>query len=374
MHIITGRGKFYDQAKDVAWEFAGKVCRESFWNSPFINILSQWEHFRSERTFSLNTHLLPLGSTEISLSADGIGTKVVLADTIGQYKTMAADLLAMALDDVARFGWLPLVYTNVIDVRSMDSKEQKQAFMDLMSGLAEVAKKQDIVLLQWETATLWDCIGSPNQHATLAFNWSGTVMGIANEKLRITQDIEQWDYIVALKQDGFRSNGISKVRKAFELKYWPNWYQDAPRLEIEAALSPSVPYARAISQANGWYDKWEKEVQIKWIAHLSGGSFASKFLEPMLIPKWLSARLDTLFEIPEITKKAREWLMEWGQSMSDEEMFKTWCCGQWMLVMFGNQAEAEKFVSICERFWVAGKIAGQIYKNQSGEDSKLIIE
>lgn len=373
MPIITGRGEFYDQAKDVAWEYAGRVCRESFWNSPFINILSQWEHFRSERTFRLNLDLLPPWDIETSLSADGIGTKVVLADTIGQYKTMAADLLAMALDDVARFGWLPLVHTNVIDVRSMDSEKQQKAFMDLMSGLAWVAKKQDIILLQWETATLWGCIWSPNPDANLAFNWSGTVMGISNQKLRISQDIKDGDYIVALKQDGFRSNGISKVRKAFELKYGPDWYKEAPREEIEAALTPSVPYARAISQANGWYTKWEKEVQITWIAHLSGGSFASKFLEPMLEPKWLSAKLDNLFEIPEIVMKAREWLSSGWQSMSDEEMFKTWCCGQWMLVMFRTQQEAEKFISICDKFWVEGKIAGNIYQNADSNSQLEIV-
>jgi hypothetical protein len=38
------------------------------------------------------------------------------------------------------------------------------------------------------------------------------------------------------------------------MKYGKNWYQEAPREEILEALSPSKVYARAISEANGWYN------------------------------------------------------------------------------------------------------------------------
>ena len=67
--------------------------------------------------------------------------------------------------------------------------------------------------------------------------------------------------------------------------YGPNWYQTAPREKIMQALTPSVIYARAIATANGWYNNGERLVEMTSIGHLSGGSFRSKFLEPILLPQ-----------------------------------------------------------------------------------------
>ena len=76
-------------------------------------------------------------------------------------------------------------------------------------------------------------------------------MGLQHEKLTITgKEVEAGDVIIALKQDGFRSNGISKVRSAFEKHYGPNYYNEAPREELEQALTPSAVYARALSELN----------------------------------------------------------------------------------------------------------------------------
>lgn len=136
--------------------------------------------------------------------------------------------------------------------------------------------------------------------------------GLQHEKLTITgQEVQAGDIIVALKQNGFRSNGISKVRAAFAMRYGPSlYYREAPREELEQALTPSVVYARALSELNGWYSEGERQVNMTSVSHLSGGSFVSKFLESALLPKGLSARLDSLYAIPEITRKCAMWLME----------------------------------------------------------------
>jgi phosphoribosylaminoimidazole (AIR) synthetase len=43
--------------------------------------------------------------------------------------------------------------------------------------------------------------------------------GVSHKELQIKGDIREGDYIIALKQDGFASNGITKVREAFARKY-----------------------------------------------------------------------------------------------------------------------------------------------------------
>ncbi len=358
---------FYDTKKDDAGSFAGKVCVDSRNNSRFVKVNWKWDHFRASRDFQFQH--LPEGY-QLNLWSDGIGTKVVLADALHHYSSMAADLLAMWLDDTVRDGGMPLVFTNVLDVNALNKVQQYEAYKQLMEGLGELAKQQEIVVISWETASLGACVGSPNPNANLAFNRSGAVLGVSHPKLRINpENVAAWDYIVALKQDGFRSNGISKVRGAFEKRYGQDRYREAPLHLIRAATTPSVPYARAISEANGWFSEGEKQIDIHGIAHLSGGSFQSKFLEPILQKKWLSATLDNLFPIPDI---ALQCFVRDG-NMTKQELFTTRCCGQGMLVIVPTLEEAEKFITLVGKFGIEGKVAGQIYETPKGVQSKLDI-
>lgn len=259
---------FYDASKEDASDYAGRKIRESWENSPFIRVISDGEHFRSDRSFVIRAQIpfitpsqqaflaenpgmyLPRGYS-LTAASDGIGTKVVLADTLRRYHEIARDLVAMSADDLARWGGLPLVYSNVVDYNNLKSAEQTRAYAELFQGLAAVAGEQGIVLITGESAGLGACVGSPNPNAVFPFNWSGTMNGLKHSKLAITgADVRAGDIIVALRQGGFRSNGISRVRAAFEKHYGPDYYQDAPREEIEAALTSSVVYARAIAEVN----------------------------------------------------------------------------------------------------------------------------
>jgi phosphoribosylformylglycinamidine cyclo-ligase len=382
---------FYDASKEDASAFAGRVCRESWKNSRFVKVESSGKHFRSGRSYVLKNipfltaehraflkgnpgMFFPKGYSFVS-GSDGVGTKVVLADAMQYYRSIARDLVAMSADDIARFGGLPLVYANVVDYNNLGGHNEKMAYAKLFEGLAEVASEQDVVLLTGESAGLGMCVGSPNPNATFPFNWSGTMNGIQHENLTITgKDVRAGDIIVALKQDGFRSNGISKVRAAFDSHYGPNYYSEAPEEDLEAALAPSVVYARAISELNGWYSGGERQVTMTSVSHLSGGSFVSKFLEAVLVPKGLSARLDSLYAIPEITRKCATWLLEGGDKMSLETMYNTWCNGQGMLVTVRTAEEADKVIETMARFGIEAKIAGRIEKTPKGESPRLSVK
>lgn len=365
---LTGKvGNFYDERKDESGSFAWKICVDSWENSSFVKVKWEGKHFRDDRDFDFVN--LPQWYS-LNLWSDGIGTKVVLADTIQEYRTMASDLLAMWLDDTVRSWWLPLVFTNVFDVNSLKTNEESKAFQQLLEWLAIIAKQQEIIIISWETAWLGECVGSPNPNANLKFNRSWSVLWASHPNHKInTNNVKAWDYIVALKQDWFRSNGISKVRWAFEKKYWSDWYTTASRDEVAQALTPSIPYARAISEANWWFNNWEKKINIHGIAHLSGWSFQSKFFEPILVKNWLSATLDELYDIPEIALKC----YDRDGTMDYEELFKTRPCWQGMLVMLWSLAEAENFIKIVNQFGIEGKVAWQVTNNRPWRNSTLDI-
>lgn len=373
MQITLWQGAdFYDQQKDALSEYGWKVCKASFENSPFVKVNQPDWHFRWERDFELQK--LPEWFKN-SLWSDWTWTKVVLADALVYYRSISRDLLAMWADDVARNWWLPLVMSNVLDIAWADSLEQLSSCEELLDWLGEAAKEQDIVVLSWETASLSSCVGSPNPEAHLPFNWSATIFWVTHDKLKITwEKVRPWHYLVALDQPGFWSNWISKVRLAFELKYWPNWYKEAPKEEIMQALAPCNIYARAISEANGWYSDWEKKVQLDAVCHLSWWSFETKLFEPLLLKHWLSANLNNLFPICEITKKAANWLVEWWQKFWPEEMFKTWPNGQRMIVALPSQNEAEAFIDLVKPFNVNAQIAWEVTETPKWKQPQLYID
>jgi phosphoribosylaminoimidazole (AIR) synthetase len=233
----------------------------------------------------------------------------------------------------------------------------------MMMRLGDIAKNQWFVILNGETAELWACVWTPNIEAKTAFNRSWMMSWVYHPNKMIYWDkVESGDILIALKQDGFRSNGLSAVRKAFALQYGENWYQDAPREEIIAASAPSVSYAKAIAEANWWYSpNFVAPVNISWIAHLSWWSFKWKLLEDMLWVKWLSAEFDNLFPIPEIVKKVAVWSQQSDKPMKSlEELYSTWCAWQGMIVAVKTKYDAENLIKILAKKWIDSQIAGKV--------------
>lgn len=354
---------------------AGKVCKESYKNNPFVVVedLSKW-NFRWPRWFRYVN--LPEWCVS-TLAPDGVGTKPILYETLaeeGGFKNAAYDIVAMTADDIARYGWLATVFTSILDTKNIAWREKE--YISMLEELWKIAKKQNFVILNGETAELPDCVYSPNKFAKTAFNWAASMSWIYHPDKMITwEKLEAWDLLVALKQDGFRSNGISWVRKAFELEYGKDYYKTAPKEELLQASAPSISYAKAIAQAHGWYDKWFKaQVEITWIAHLSWWSFKWKLLEDLLGIKWFSAKFNNLYPIPDIAKKVAIWSQKWEKPIkSIEEIYSTWCAGQWMIVAVRTQKDAEKLIDIMKENDIEAQIAWVVEKTPSWQKPSIEI-
>lgn len=367
---------FYDESKDILSEHGWKICRESFDNSPFISVMEWSEHFRAPRSYMIMK--APINHRH-TIGSDGIWTKVVFWDAIQKYWTLARDLVAMWADDIVREWGLPLVLSNVADIRWVTNMDQEQYFKDLLNGLWEVVQEQNLVVMSWETASLSQCVWSPNPNAEFPFNWSATFHGIVHEKLNITwEDIEAGDNIVVLRENWFRSNWWSIFRGAFESKHWENWYQEAPRQDILDILEPSKVYARAIAEANGWYN-WENNherlVDMKGIAHLSGWSFDDKLFKAFLKWKWLSAEMDNLFKLPSIVKKWVQWAVEaWKDLQHPAEVYKALSCGNGMAVIIRGDEQVDKFISIMKQHGIEAQVGGKVIETPKWKDPDLFIE
>src|SRR3990167_5079981 len=327
MSILSKKKIYSKDGVDVEEEslfssFAGSICKASYKNSPFVEVHDlSGGNFRGPRPFSFKN--LPKGYF-VEASTDGIGTKGILHDAAKTHHLAAYDIVAMTASDITRFGGIPLVFVNVFDISSVGNEGDKVSdiYKSAISGLGDVAKQARIVLLKGETAQMGDAMGSEIADSKTKLNWSGTMIGAYHKDKMITgEKLAPGQVIIALKENGFRCNGISSVRKALKEKFGKEWWNNPDAQEsIKLAAAPSVLYDKYVNTLHGWFDKdFKPEIDIKAVVHLSGGALKEKLAKDILFPKKLSAELSDLWEPPEIMRKCAEW-----RHIADEEFYEVW--------------------------------------------------
>ncbi len=264
---------------------ASQLIRSTYGNNPYIEVVDLSKGlFRGPRPFRVVN--LPAGYM-FDAGPDGVGTKVVLNDALLWHGLSAFDLLAMTCSDITRFGGLPAVFYNVLDVRGIGKpgSQSYNLFVQVLKTLTACATIMNLVVHKGETAETGECVGSFNPNPNAPYNWAGVAQGLFYEDKVIYGDrVQPGDVVVALKERGFRSNGISTVRKAFEMHFGRKYYQLEEAKELlRLAARRSELYDHFLTNMHGWYnDGLEPLVDMKLVAHITGGGMG-KFLELLAI-------------------------------------------------------------------------------------------
>lgn len=347
-------------------KYAGSVCKDSYANSNFVEVhdLSHG-HFRGPRPVTFKN--LPDGYLMES-SADGLGTKGILIDAAGMHETAGYDLVAMTATDITRYGGLPLMLINILDIVSVgtDGDDVSSTYKKLLTGLGNAVRESNIVVLKGETAQMGVCIGSEIEDSPTRFNWGATIAGVYHKDKMVTGDtLAPGQKVIALQEHGFRCNGISSVRKALAMKYGKQWWANADALEdVKAAAAPSLLYDVFINTIHGWYSKdFQPEMALHAIVHLSGGGIKEKFGNDLLKSRGLSATLDNLCNPALIMKKCAEW-----RGIEPEEFYETWNGGQGILLVV-DAKDADRCVMRAKDFGISAQVCGEI---TSGHTEKTL--
>jgi phosphoribosylformylglycinamidine cyclo-ligase len=355
-------------------EFCARILSECSTNSPFVEVRPMSGGFRGGRPFRFQK--VPSGFW-LDVGPDGAGSKTIFHAHSKEIENAYQDVLAMTCGDTIRHGGLPVVFSNVFDVSSLGEDENSDAYKlacRMIEGFAKICKSQNIVPHKGETAELGVCVGSENPNAKIKFNLAGFAIGIFHEKYNITgETLKPGQVVVALKENGFRSNGISLVRKAIVDRFGKDWYNHLgdPQVQnfVDEASVPSVLYDLFLAKMIGWYDevdppKWRPE-KIHAISHITGGGVESKFFNDILKPHGLSAMLTDLFELPRIMKDCAD-----IRHLSSKELYSTWNGGQGVLVVL-NKEDGYNFIKAAAQFNIDAKIAGEIIQTAH---SSLVID
>jgi len=241
------------------------------------------------------------GGNALALHADGVGTKVLVADMLKEYRTVGIDCVAMNVNDLICVGAEPVAMVDYLALEKMDQR----LVNDVTIGLEKGARDAGIAIVAGETAIMPDVIHG--------FDLSAMSIGIV-KKSRITtgEKVKVGDAIIGLPSSGIHSNGLTLARKILFKKGFD-------RNIARELLTPTRIYVKQIMKL------LKSRIQIHGLAHITGGAFSK--LKRIGERADVGFHLNDLFRPHEIFKEIQE-----QGDVSDREMYRTFNMGTGFLV------------------------------------------
>jgi len=190
--------------------------------------------------------------TGVALTTDGVGTKLLVAESLGRWDTVGIDCVAMNVNDLICVGAEPLAMVDYLAVERADPEVAAQ----VGKGLAAGAEQAGIEIVGGELAQLGELIRG--------LDLAGAAFGVvALDSLVAGAAIEPGDPVLGLPSSGLHSNGYTLARSA--LAEVPMDDERLGRPLGEALLEPTLIYVRPVLEL------LRSEVEVRGLAHITSG-------------------------------------------------------------------------------------------------------
>jgi phosphoribosylformylglycinamidine cyclo-ligase len=146
--------------------------------------------------------LLDIGDRYLALATDGVGTKLLVADALGDYSTVGIDCIAMNANDLVAAGVRPVAFVDYLAVEEPDESFAEQVGEGLRAGADEAG----LELVGGETAVMPEVIRS--------LDLAGTCAGLAAKDAVFSGTADPGDAVVGFPSSGIHSNGLTLARTA----------------------------------------------------------------------------------------------------------------------------------------------------------------
>ncbi len=286
---------------------------------------------------------LPTGQFEqpvLVSGADGVGTKLMLANLLNDHSGIGTDLVAMCVNDILVCGAEPLYFLDYYACGKLDVEKSRQ----IIAGIADGCVQAGAALIGGETAEM------PGMYASDDYDLAGFAVGIVEKKLILDKArVNAGDSIIGLASSGFHSNGYSLVRKVItdSSADISQSLTDSQNTIAEMLMTPTRIYVKAIL-------KLLQEVPVHALAHITGGGITENI--PRSLPDNTQALLNkSHWQRPAIF----QWLQEQG-NIAEDEMLRTFNCGLGMVVIVPKdqqQAALDSLNASGEQAHVIGEVA-----------------
>ncbi|TWT65195.1 phosphoribosylformylglycinamidine cyclo-ligase [Allorhodopirellula solitaria] len=252
---------------------------------------------------------------------DGVGTKLVIAQTLDRHDTVGIDLVAMCVNDLICTGAEPLFFLDYVAMGRDDPARLER----IVSGISDGCVAGDLSLLGGETAIMPDVYGTDD------YDLAGFAVGVVERKRLIDGHlIAPGDVVLGLAGAGLHSNGFSLVRKVIA-DSGASW-DDCPEAFSgdslgEVCLKPTRIYTSAIRAIQSHYRV--KQV-LHGIAHITGGGIEENL--DRILPTGVDAVIDPASWTPH---PIFTWVQEQG-SVATSEMRRVFNMGIGMAIVVND--------------------------------------
>jgi phosphoribosylformylglycinamidine cyclo-ligase len=243
--------------------------------------------------------LVDIGDRYLALAADGVGTKLLVAEAIDDYSTIGIDCMAMNVNDLVAQGVEPVAFVDYLAVEEPDDETAEE----IGEGLRIGADRAGVALIGGETAVMPDVIKG--------LDIAGTCAGLAPKDALFPGEAEPGDAIVGWPSSGIHSNGLTLAREAVTRTHeYTDPFPPNPEHSIaEELLEPTRIYTDLLASL--------RTHETHAAAHVTGGGWTN-------LTRMGAAR----YEItdPFDAQSVFEFVQEQG-NVDDEEMHRTFNMG-----------------------------------------------
>jgi phosphoribosylformylglycinamidine cyclo-ligase len=231
---------------------------------------------------ALSTYRRPLLAT----SADGVGTKVAIAQAMDIHDTIGFDLVGMLVDDLVVCGAEPLFMTDYIACGQV----VPERIAAIVKGIAQACVETGTALLGGETAEHPGLLGVDE------YDVAGSTTGVVEaDSLLGAELVRPGDVAIAMASSGLHSNGYSLVRRV--LLQDAGWSLDREVPELgrrlgEELLVPTRLYTKPVLDLIA-------RTEVHALSHITGGGFAANLAR--VLPADVHVTIDrSSWELPAI--------------------------------------------------------------------------
>lgn len=271
---------------------------------------------------------------------DGVGTKLLLLQSLDALDTVGQDLVAMCVNDIVCQGAKPLFFLDYLATGHLKPVQVAR----IVDSIAKACLAVDCALIGGETAEM------PGLYQPDELDLAGFAVGVVEKSDIISgQSVKVGDSLLGLTSSGFHSNGYSLIRKLLQEVYPDQLAKYAERL-----IRPTTLYVKPVLAAMA-------AGTVKGAAHITGGGFYENI--PRILPEGLT------FEIDTASWQADEMFQELTAlaGLNQTESFSTFNMGIGMVLAVSPDEEA----AIVQAIEATGQTVYKIGQVVSGTEARL---
>ena len=282
----------------------------------------------------------------LATSADGVGTKVAIAQAMDVHHTIGFDLVGMLVDDLVVCGAEPLFLTDYIAT----GRVVPERVAAIVQGIAEACVQAGCALVGGETAEHPGLLG-PDE-----YDVAGSTTGVVEAAdLLGPGRVEVGDAVVAMGSSGLHANGYSLVRHVLlgpRSTGGAGWALDRDVDELgrtlgEELLTPTTIYAKAC------LDLARSVTGTHAMSHVTGGGLAANLAR--VLPDGVVAVVDRGTWTPQPVFD----LVRRVGAVAREDLERTLNCGVGMVAVTTPE-DADRAVAVLRGHGLDAWVCGQV--------------